>query len=207
MTVCILSLIYEEPEWVQTKECIERLGVSCFYVDRQGVGSMAKAYNDGFRENQCAQFDYVWFLSNVTFPKDCLEKLLAQMERGEFAAIHPSFHSDHAHTRPLLQDVLLEAPFLEFTAPLVRSSVYAQLLLDEEMPYWGHDIDWGHRVRELGQKLGVHHGTVVDHCYIRFASKHPVREARAQLRRDTDAATRAALVRKYGPDWKGVLKL
>lgn len=95
--VGIVSVIYEEPEWVHTKECIEKCDVPTVYVDRGGTGSLAKAHNQGFKQiiKEHPDLDYVWFMTNPTFEEDVFPKLVAAMETTGYDCIHPLFYSTH----------------------------------------------------------------------------------------------------------------
>lgn len=201
--IAILAVIYHEPEWLQTCSCIAECStVPVFLTDRQGTGSLARAFNQGFLTNDLNRFEYVWFLTNITFSPLILPVLLAKIQQGDFVGITPAFNSDHVHTRPVETDDVLEAPFIEFTAPMIRSAVFRQNLLDENLPYSGHDLDWGYRIRQKGHKLGVCHATKIEHVYIRHSqSKHPSTIDRLRLRDQFEEPTKQALRRKYGPDW------
>jgi hypothetical protein len=197
--VCVIAVVYSEPEWQQTKACLDSLSAPVFLVDRGGVGNLAEAYNRGFSEHG-RDFEFVWFVSNVTFDVFVLPRLMMTIQRGGFCAVHPEFDSDHAF---LCSGKGLESvPFVEFTAPLVRSNIFASFPLDEAMPYWGHDLDWGHRVREAGHTLTVDHRVRVGHVYVRNLAPHPVTLARRRERSKTNGSTRRALQSRYGPRWK-----
>lgn len=205
----VVSIIYKEPEWVLTKRCIQQLKLPTVYVDRNGVGSMAKAYNRGFDKliELYPDLEYVWFISNVRFNPYVLKQLEAAMEG--YDCIHPSFNSDHVYAQPAFFDGVKEVPFVEFTAPLVRVSTFDKVRLDEQMPYWAHDLDWGYRVRQAGGKVGVHHGVTIQHEYIRFKARRkplPVTKERLRLRKATNDSTRARLVELYGENWGQVLE-
>ena len=205
----IVAVKYEEPDWVITNRCLDQTRFPVHYVDRKGVGSLAEALNRGFNYVISANegIDLVWFVTNVTFNPDLPTKLVDQMTHTGFAAITPAFRSDHQFIRPVQGSSLtLECPMIEFTAPIVRVSVFKQFLLDENMPYWGHDLDWSYRVKQAGHKLGVFHGGVLGHEYIRNnRRKHPVTVRRAAIRVSTNGSTQAALEKKYGPNWRGVV--
>jgi len=205
----VVSIVYLELEWADTERCFDS---GCppypvFYVDRKGVGSLASAINSGFRQ-WANGAEYIWFVTNVLFSPDCLCNLIDEMDRTGYAAITPCFMSDHQFCRPVEGCTETRAvPFIEFTAPIVRASVFKDYMLDEEMPYWGHDLDWGYRVRAAGHKIGVYHGEQVGHSYIRNTkNNNRITERRYELRRKTNASTRHALVNKYGSDWKQVLQ-
>lgn len=214
--VAIIAIIYEEPEWQETRKCLDKIQCLKLYVDRQGTGSLAAAYNKGYRDLMAyaaannIQIDYVWFVSNPTFLPGTMERLVSAMDSTGYAAIHPAFNSDHKHLRPVPElkeaNVKREVPYIEFTAPIVRADVFAKFPLDEQMPYWGHDLDWSYRVRKDGYILAVHSGVRIEHTYIRNSKPHPVTQRRHQLRKQTNAATTAHLVELYGADWQTVLQ-
>lgn len=203
----IISVIYEEPEWEETEKCIGKCDVPTFFVNRHGVGSLAKALNSGFR--QWGQgFEFIWFITNVTFTDTCLARLLAVMEESGYAGMTPCFESDHLFCRPKpeMGNQFAPVPFVEFTAPMVRADVFKKFFLDENMPYWGHDLDWGHRVRQAGHQVGVFYGEELGHVYIRNNhGGHHITEKRARRRQATNGSTRRALVEKYGPEWRKTL--
>jgi len=207
----ILMMVYHEPEWLQTVKCVATHcpGVPVFFTDRNGTDGLAGAFNHGFFNHRLWEFDYVWFLTNIVFNSgDGLLKLIAALDcRPAIAAITPAFDSDHAHTRPKGHDMVDHVPFVEFTCPLVRASVFRHTMLDPEMPYSGHDLDWGYRVRRRKCLLGVHHGVVVGHTYIRHSSSaHPATVARKALRDAAEEPTKALLAAKYGPEWFKLLR-
>jgi GT2 family glycosyltransferase len=211
-TAAIVAALYEEPEYEQTIKCLNSIRCLKAMVPREpaGVGSLANTYNRGFDTVHVYNgtvADYVWFVSNPTFAPGTFEALVKAMDDNpDMAAIHPAFNSDHAHLRPDGSSVVKEVPFVEFTAPMVRADVFAKLLLDEEMPYWGHDLAWSHEAKKLGYKLGVHHGVQIQHTYIRHnKTLHPVTQRRHELRKRTNATTNGRLVALYGTDWERIL--
>lgn len=198
MRVAIVSVIYQEPYWIDTKKCIQALNLPTVFVDRKGVGSLAEAYNRGFQEAQIHNPDLVWFVSNVTFKPDTLQKLVDSL--GDYCAIHARFDSDHRHMKSGFG--VIEVPFLEFTAPLVRNEVYKNLPLDENLPYWGHDLVWGYEAQKLGYKMAVNYDIELGHTYIRNSKPHPITRERQRLRRLSDKATSEYLRNKYGNEWR-----
>lgn len=198
--VAIVSVIYLEREWQETKACIEACGVPVYYVDRKGTGSLAEAYNRGFKQIDIP-VDYVWFISNPVFDNDALPLLIKAMTKTKYAAIHPSFNSDHKHIRNDNSGKVKEAKFVEFTAPIVRTDIFKDHPLNEDMPYWGHDLDWSYKVKKRGHKLGIHHGIEMRHTYMRKMNRY-VTEKRKALRREAHLSTEAALIKLYGLNWK-----
>lgn len=213
MRTAILAMIYHEPEWLYTCGCLSRVrGIPVFFADRNGVEGLAGAFNEGFQRHRLRDFDYVWFLTNVTFQPEVPTALSVLCQERGLAALHPVFESDHTFCRKSDDQEMLaekrgvtEAPFVEFTAPMVDAKVFDQMPLDGEMPYTGHDVDWGHRVRLAGWKMGVWHGHSVGHTYNRKLIPHPATRHRAQLRKEYEPLTVKRLEKKYGPRWRAIL--
>lgn len=208
--VGIVSVIYEEPEWQETKQAIEDCGILTAYVDRKGVGSLARAHNEGFKRiTSETDLDYVWFITNVTFDPVILPKLVKSMVDTGYDAIHPAFDSDHVNCRPDGSGKIKAVPFIEFTAPMVRVDTFKKIKLDEKMPYWGHDVDWGYRVRKSGGTVAVDHSITVQHEYIRFkvnTKPNKVTQLRHQYRKNTNGQTKQRLVSLYGKNWRQLLE-
>lgn len=212
--VAILSVVYREHEWSETKRCIELImDVPVFFIERNpiGTGSLSECINRGFNQiisNNCPE--YIWVISNVTFSPTLVYELTEYMDAyPDLAAIHPCFHSDHVHMQQTTNehgsnDFMVHVPFVEFTAPMVRTSIFKNFPLDENMPYWGQDLDWGYRVKQAGHKIGVFHGEQLGHTYIRFKKdqQNKYTKARRKMRIQTDESTRKALFAKYGEAWK-----
>lgn len=210
MKVLIVSVVYLEPEWEATRVCIETVKllhpdeIDVVYIDRKGYGSLSEAFNKGFGFANKEHLA-VWFVTNVTFSPDSYRKLLVDLINYSLAAVHPAFNSDHPHLRP---DSDLPVPYIEFTAPLVRADVFEKFPLDEQMPYWGMDLDWSYRVTQAGYNLGCCRDVGLGHEYIRNNVKaKPLKVTRRRWaeRKRTDASTTARLVKKYGKDWRNVL--
>lgn len=190
MKLQIVAVQYLEPEYINTLRSINLCQIPTIFVDRKGTGSLAEAYNRGFQK---VQAEYVWFISNISFDKNVPGRLLKSVEGYE--GIHPEFDSHHKFIRE--GKGIQEAPFLEFTAPLIRSEVFKEIGLIEEMPYWGHDIAFGLECTKRGYKIAVDHNTRVDHVYIWDSKKHPVTQERKQKRLATDKQTFDYLDKHY----------
>jgi hypothetical protein len=182
LKIQIVAIQYLEPEYTSTLRSINACGIPTVFVDRKGVGSMAEAYNSGFEKTNA---EFVWFISNVSFDKRVPLELLKSI--GNYAGIHPKFESHHKFIR--MGRGIREVPFIEFTAPLIRSEVFKEFKLIEEMPYWGHDIAWGLECERRGYKVAVDHNTKVDHVYIWDSKKNPITEERKQRRLESDKQT------------------
>lgn len=206
----IVSVVYDEPEWKQTKKCVESAGVPVVYAVRnpKGVGSLAEAINRGIAQaiQQHPEAEFAWVVTNVTFSTGTLGGLEAAMDANPgFAAIHPAFHSDHAFCQPIKGfSGVTSVPFVEFTAPIIRIEDFKRIgPLDERAPYWGHDLIWGRTARELLYSIGVDHSTTIGHVYIRNnKSGNDVTNRRKNLRKQSDKATRERLEELYGETWK-----
>lgn len=206
MNKCIIiSIIYHEAEWMQTKRCIEATGLPVHYVERKpkGVGSLAEAINRGFQDSNATDYQYAWIVTNITFEPAVANLLIDSMDMTGVAVLHPSFDSDHNHERPDGSKQIKAVPFVEFTAAMVRTKVFKDYPLDEDCPYWGHDPDHGVRLWKDGFVTAVDHGVTINHTYIRNSkSIHEATRIRKSLRRAADQPTRDALERKYGKDWR-----
>lgn len=209
--VGIVSVIYLEPEWQQTRESIVACDVPTHYVDRQGRGSLAKSHNVGFRKllEKHPDLDYVWFITNPKFDPAILPKLVEAMDETGYDCIHPAFDSDHLFCRPDGSGEIKAVPFVEFTAPIVKVDTFKKYPLDEYMPYWGHDFDFGYKVRSNGGVVAVHHGITVEHIYIRNnvnARPHYATTQRHELRRKSNRPTHKRLEQVYGKAWRHTLQ-
>lgn len=206
----IILLKYEEPEWLETVKCAFNTDCPIIIADRSGCGNMAKAYNDAFIQNlpTILKYKYVWFVSNITFNRGVFDSLVHAMRAG-FDCVHPCFKSDHLHLNHNAfsnDGPMIEVPFVEFTAPMIKVDLFNQFHLDDNMPFVGHDLDWSHRVREYGVKLYVDNRAFIDHSYLRHNAKgSDITEIRKMIRKSWEPHTTKALVDKYGPDWRNVL--
>lgn len=205
--VLIVALEYLEPEWQETKACIEATGLPVVYADREGVGNMSKAFNKATFEFDQYVFDYFWFVTNIIFDKDLPNKLIHGMDETGFAAIHPAMKtSDHRHQWPDGSGEVKEVPFVEWTAPIVRADVFLNNPLDEMLAYYYFDLDFSYRVKQQGYKVGVHHGAEINHTYLRNKQKpHPISEIRKQLRNYWTPKSQAHMESKYGKGWEQLM--
>jgi hypothetical protein len=219
-----IVLRYHEKGWTEaTVKCLLDAGFEesdIVFADRQGVGNMSKAFNTAFFntlkkiEGSESTFPYAhgkpftWFLTNVSFPEQMPASLLDVIQSDNIiAAVHPAFDSDHPHIRNAY-GINREVPFIEWTAPLVRSDVFLECAwLDDKMPYWGMDLDWSHIIQEkCGKTLAVDGRHRLGHTYLRFnEAKEAVTIERTELRKTFDASTEQRLVEKYGADWMAKL--
>lgn len=202
-TVIPIVLQYEEKGWTErTIECLEAAGMHNYRIaDREGVGSMTRAFNDAvatIEEDECL---FVWWITNVTFPPKLLNSLLDAFD-PDTAAVHPLMPtSDHIYMREA--DGVEDVPFVEWTAPLIRLAALDDVgLCDPIMPYVGMDIDWSHRAKLKGWKLKVDGRVELTHEYLRNNAPEPISQIRASLRKLRDKETRARLAEKWGRDWK-----
>lgn len=195
--ITIVAVRYEETWYKETIKSLSKVKIPIVFVDRQGVGSLAEAYNRGFEK---VQTPLVWFISNITFQKDVPLRLVSHM--SGFDGIHPQFESHHKFIRQ--GNGLRECKFLEFTAPLIKSEVFREIRLNEDMPYWGHDIAFGIECHKRGYKLAIDHTVKIDHAYIWDSKEEEVTKKRKALRLASDKKTEDKLNQLY-PDWKRYL--
>ena len=134
MKTCIIALEYLEQDYQETVKCLDKLKYPVFKADRQGWGNMAQAFNIAYKKNNCHEFDLVWFVTNITFKPSDLEKLIKGI--GDYAAICPTYDSDHLHLIPSGRKGVEEIPFVEFTCPLVKTEAFNKIKLDNQLPYY-----------------------------------------------------------------------
>ena len=201
-----IVLEYKERGWTEkTVKCLKAAGFELEpqnFADREGVGSMSKAFNERMRFHlQFKNPPFIWFLTNITFEPHVPHKLLEYMQSAyTTAAIHPGFNSDHPHIRQgqLLRDV----PFVEWTAPFIRMSALEDVgLLDEQMPYVGFDIDWSYRAKQFGWILAADGVNRVEHTYLYRHAPERISEIRASLRTVYLQSTYDRLAQKWGDNW------
>jgi hypothetical protein len=196
MRILIVVLEYLEPDWLQTLKCVQDTGLPYELVSRDGVGNMSRAYNSIVHK----EADYYWFVSNVTFSPQMPFMLAMACEERGWAGIHPAMRSsDHKFQWPNGNEPK-ETPFIEWTAPMVNAEIFRDNLLDEMLPYYYMDLDWCHRVKP--NKVGVHHGQVVEHTYLRNKQEHPIGQLRKQLRNYWTPISQRHMIHKYGKDWQ-----
>ena len=204
MTLLSILVIEYDEQRQQQIELAEATGLQAVYQSRGGYLSLAKAINEGIKKSDSI---YTWIVTNVQYSPEVPGLLLEEMIKGQFAAIHPAFASDHAFCRPRKDKAIIEAPFIEFTAAMVNTAILKENPLDENMPYWGHDLDWGYRMRKQGQRLAVASGIEIQHQYIRYThDAHKSTILRKRFREETDYQTTHFLTKKYWPDWERILK-
>jgi len=200
--ILAVQLLYREEGWTQTtRQALDAAGITqVLPADREGVGNMSRAFNHAWLQAHATipeKFDFVWFVTNVTFPPDMPEKLLALFDKTT-AAVHPRMDSDHPHLRDGGQGV----PFIELTAPMFSVSALISVgMMDEDLPYWGMDLDWSYRATTKGFSLHVHGETKIQHRYLRHFAPQPISKVRAERRKLYDAATEYRLREKYGTEW------
>lgn len=215
-----IVLRYHEQGWTEkTVACLIAAGFEesdIVFADREGTGNMSKAFNIAFfgtmkkvegREGRlpyAAEKPFTWFLTNVTFSEQMPKSLLELMMSDEdMASVHPAFDSDHAHIKNAY-GISRDVPFVEWTAPLVRSEWFWDKgpCLDDYMPYWGMDLDWSYRVKKHGKTLAIDGRHRLGHTYLRLTDqKEPITIERERIRKTFDKSTEERLIEKYGVDW------
>jgi hypothetical protein len=208
--ICIISLKYLEPYWESTKNNIEKTGLPVIYVDREGIGSMSKAFNSAipllkekFGDNQP---DYLFFVTNINFNLETVNSLIDRMDKSGFGGIHPTHNSHHNTHHKDGSNSLKETPFIEWTAPIIRTDLFLNLPLDEDFKYWYFDLVWSYQAKKMGYKIGVDHNTSVGHTYLLDnQNEHTISKLRNQLRWYWDPIEQSELVKKYGANWRNLL--
>lgn len=200
-----IVLLYEEAGWKKaTEDCLSAAGFRQWdYADRDGVGSMSKAFNRAFYDISPRREKYIWFVTNVTFPPEMPAALLDVMEKHpKCAAVHPVFDSDHPHIKTPPPGPV---PFIEWTAPMIRIEALDDVgLLDEALPYVHFDLDWSYRAREAGWELRVDGTHRLQHTYLWKDAPEQISRMRRELRTLRHPASVARMIEKYGPNWKNI---
>lgn len=216
-----IVLKYEEKGVTEkTVQCLLDAGFdkeNIVFADRDGVGNMSRAFNTSmhilkteddleylqFRgevRTRMMDIKYIWFLTNVEFPPEMPLSLLSAFDE-ETAAVHPAFESSHDFIRDAI-GVVPEAPFIEWTAPMVRANTFYDLDgLDYNLPYWGMDLDFSYRAKQAGYVLKIDGRYRLKHAYLHLHAPEPISEIRKQLRALYDKATEERLIEKYGENW------
>lgn len=205
MSIAIISLKYLEPDYQQTLDCIQATGLPCFFADRDGVGNMSRAFNDAFIKHVKGKYDYVWFITNITFDKDVPFKLADCCLQYGFSGVHPVMrNSDHAHQHPQSDNVARKVPFIEFTAPMFKTDVFEMFMLDENLWYYYMDIELCYRLHQAVRTVGVDYTTEINHTYLRNSKPYPITVLRKQLRELISKDNRVYLELKYGKNWQSL---
>lgn len=208
MIVSILSIKYEEFEWLKTRENIEATNIETVYVDRspKGIGSLSEAINRGVKQ---IEREFTFICTNIRFEKSVVNNLYKKIQtEPTYAAICPVYQSDHSHLRPKSYAFgfdLSEVPFIEFTAGIFRTDLLKRFPLDEDMPYVGMDLHWSKQAKDAGYKLGSLKSAEIDHAYIRHSLHSDITKKRLKARKKADAQTIARLESIYGSDWRNIL--
>lgn len=175
------------------------------FADRDGVGSMSKAFNRAIRIHELeyeVEEKYIWFITNVTFPPNLPASLFEALESNQkAAAVHPAFNSSHGFINTAKS--VTPAHFIEWTAPMVRYSAWEELgELDENMPYVHFDLDWSALAKGEGWQLLIDGRFRLDHTYLHIQQPERISQIRAELRSMAHEKSLAALVDKWGHNWR-----
>lgn len=140
------------------------------YAKRDGVGRMSRAFNIAYQEAiDRYNPEYVWFITNVTFGGNTMIELLGGLEVDpKCAAIQPSMPtSDHEFLRSRNHGTVEKVPFVEWTAPMIRTkALYDVGLLYESMGYVHFDMEWCWRAMGAGYHVCVDFSCAIDHQYL-----------------------------------------
>lgn len=207
--VCIIALKYLEPYWESTQKNIIDSQLPVIYVDREGVGSMTKAFNSCIPKlnkmfgNELPE--YLFFVTNNNFTLDTVNRLIDSMDKTGFAAIHPSHDSDHQSHKNNGTNEILETKYIEWTAPIVRTDLFLKYPLNENYHYWFFDLVWSFEIKKNGYKIGVDHGAFVDHKYLVKDLSNPISKKRKELRDARNIFEHQILINEYGQNWGSIL--
>lgn len=205
----IVALLYVEPYYRETVQSLDKCNYPVTFVERpgRGTGSLSYALNRGFEEVE-SKCEFVWFTTDITFTPEVPAKLMKALEvDSKLAAIHPAHFSDHPHHRPDGSGEVRIVPYVEFTGPMWRTSVFRECgMLDENHWYAYQDLLISREARLRGYKLAVHHGAEIGHTYRRTDKDlHPITRRRYGLRRYRDKVEARLLESRLGPNWRNDL--
>lgn len=213
--ICVVE--YIEKSFQETLKCVNEISKYDLFNDEiiilkrepEGVGSLAKAINSIPFDR--IDSEWVWIVTNITFEPEEFHNVLLDyiylFENKKAASFQPVYNSDHSFLNPNYGLWTIDAHYIEFTCPFIRTDVLKANPLDEGMPYWGHDLDWSYRVKKLGYKLLPLTQLEINHTYIRNTkNKEQITKQRELLRKKTNHSTRKKLIEKYGKNWKEVLR-
>jgi hypothetical protein len=207
--VCIIALKYLEDYWESTQKNIVDSGLPVIYVDREGVGSMTKAFNSAIPELNIIFGDnlpeYLFFVTNNNFTLDVVNRLVESMDSTGFAAIHPTHDSDHPSHINNKSGQVIETKYIEWTSPIVRTDLFLKYPLNENYHYWFFDLVWSFEIKKLGYKIGVDHGAFVDHRYLVKDLSNPISKKRKELRDARNSFEYQILNKDYGNNWRLIL--
>lgn len=199
----IVALRYEEPYYARTEACIEATGLPVYWADRQGWGNFSAAMNEAARR---VQEPFIWFITDIEFEPHVPDELLARIVSNDLVALHPAHNSDHIHHIPDGSGSVKEVPFIEFTAPMVRTDVFREVGgLDEDYHYWIMDLLFSKELRERGYRMGVDHGNPIQHVYRRDNIQYPITKKRYEIRKKRALIEEHQLARRFGPKWREIL--
>ena len=115
--------------------------------------------------------------------------------------IHPSFESDHPFLRGC-EKPYFPVSFCEFTAPMIRMETLKEVgLLDEDMPYFGMDIDLSARMKEKSWTCAVSNCRI-NHVYLYKSQPEMISTIRLALRQLYTKSTYDKLAVKWGENWR-----
>lgn len=206
--ISVIALKYYEKDYPSVLRNLEKLGSKIYTADRDGVGSISKAFNTAVKLNleEIRKTPYLWFVTNIGCHKTAAVDLANALETTNGAAIHPQFKSDHPHIsgkdrtrKPEVQEI----PFIEFTAPMIRTDVFLQYFLDEDFWFYYMDLVFSKQLRDAGLKMYVHYGVKIEHVYLRNSGqKEEISKLREKVRQYRDPIEVRLLREKFGEDWR-----
>jgi hypothetical protein len=199
--LAIVALSYLENAYADTLTCLKNQPYPVFFADRDGVGSMTRAFNDAFIRHIKGNFEYVWFVTNINFAPHFPDVIIQELDKG-FAAVQPCMVGDHGHLKPLKSGGTREVPFIEFTAPAFRVDVFEKFLLDQNLWYYFFDLVISKQLRDSWYKMGVIDTIQMGHTYLRNGKKEQITLIRERLRFWRDPIDRLYMDKEYGPNWE-----
>jgi GT2 family glycosyltransferase len=172
---------------------------------RENLG-VTKGMMEGYRiASAVREYDAYWFL-NQDIGFDDSNQVLRNLvdvlfSDDRFAQISPQHNSPHAHMNAADFEAQ-EVPFLEATAPLVKTSTIQNIgFWDSSFTLgWGVDLDYGWRIRQAGLKNIITNRARITH-------KHESSYDRNEYATRANAEMVKILTQKYGPDFMRITRM
>jgi GT2 family glycosyltransferase len=180
--------------------------IPIIWAHRDGVGAMSRAFN-----NACDKIllmggiEYIWFITNVTFPPNTMRMLIQTLDEDmDCAAVQPAMrNSDHPHLRVKGVE---KVPFIEWTAPMLRVDALREIGLPcSEMGYVHFDMEWCYRAMQHGYNVKVDGRCEIHHNYLHSSGGSNFwTTTRREMRRRLLESSAQALAREMGFPYRGL---
>lgn len=108
------------------------------------------------------EYDVFWLMnSDIIIGRESIERIKSLLEDTDVNFITPSFNCWMSHVRNANTQSLRNVKVIEFTAPVIKKTVFENTGLFDELFYrgWGVEFDYCFRARKKGFKVQVDDGS------------------------------------------------